>query len=62
MIEELDGLRIEGEIPKMLVVEEVYGVFVELEGEGLEEGDVVGKNLLVREIQLENDYRIDVII
>jgi hypothetical protein len=42
VVEELDGLRIEGEIPKMLVIEEVYGVFVELEGEGLEERDIVG--------------------
>ena len=30
-----------------LIVEEVYCVSVELEGEGLEEGDVVGHHLLV---------------
>lgn len=62
VVEELDGLRVEGKIPEMLVVEEVYGVFVEFERESLEEGDVVSKNLLIGEIQLENDDRIDVII
>lgn len=28
VVEELDGLRVEGEVPKMFVVEEVNGVFV----------------------------------
>ena len=62
MVEELDGLSVEREVPQMLVVEEVYGVFVEFERESLEEGDVVCKNLFVGEIQLENDDRIDMII
>ena len=51
MVEKLDGLSIEGEIPKVLVVEEVDSVFVELEGERLEEGDVVSKHFFVGEIQ-----------
>lgn len=62
VVEELDGLRVEGKVPKMLIVEEVYSVFVQLEGESLEERDVVGKNLLIGKIQLENDDRIDVIV
>ena len=55
MVEELDGLRVEGEVPKMLIVEKVNGVFVQLEGERLEERDVVGKNLLIGKVQLENN-------
>lgn len=62
MVEELNSLRVEGEVPKMLIVEEVYGVFVQLEGERLEEGDVVGQHLLIRKIQLENNDRIDMVV
>jgi hypothetical protein len=45
-----------------LVVEEVDGVFVEPEREGLEEGDVVGHDLLVREVELVDDDRVDVVV
>lgn len=45
-----------------LVVEEVNGVFVEFEGEGLEEGDVVGQHLLVREVQLQDNHGVHVIV
>ena len=45
-----------------LVVEEVDGVFVQPEGEGLEEWDVVGHDLLVREVELVNDDRVDVVV
>ena len=41
VVEKLDSLSVEGEIPKMLIIEEVDGVFVQLEGERLEEGDVI---------------------
>lgn len=37
-----------------LIIEEVNGVSIELEGECLEEGYIVGQNLLIREIQLQN--------
>lgn len=62
MVEKLDGLRVEGEVPKMFIVEEVNGVLVQFEGECLKEGDVVGKNLLVREVQLEHDDGVDMIV
>ncbi len=45
-----------------LVVEEVDGVFVEPEREGLEEGDVVSHDLLVREVELVDDDRVDVVV
>ena len=35
VVEELDGLSVEGEVPQMLVVEEVYGMLVEFERECL---------------------------
>ena len=47
MIEELDGLSVEGEIPQVFIVEEVDGVLVELEGESLQEGDIVGQHLFI---------------
>ena len=45
-----------------LVVEEVDGVLVQPEGEGLEEWDVVGHDLLVGEVELVNDDGVDVVI
>ena len=62
MVEKLDGLRVEGEVPKVLVVEEMNSMGVEFEGESLEEGDVVSKNFFIREIQFENNDRVYVII
>lgn len=35
---------------------------VELEGQGLEEGDVVGHDLLVGEVKLVNDDGVDVVV
>ena len=62
MLEELDGLRVEGEVPEVFIVEEVDGVLVEVEGEGLEEGDVVGQHLLIREVQLQHYDGVDVVV
>ena len=62
MLEELDGLRVEWEVPQVLVVEEVDGVPVEVEGQGLKEGDVVGQDLLIREVQLQDDDGVDVVV
>ena len=45
-----------------LVVEEVYGVLVEPEGERLEEGDIVGHDLLVREVELVHDDGVHVVV
>ena len=45
-----------------LIVKEVDGMFVQSEGECLEEGDVVGHHLLVGEVELVNDYGVDVIV
>ena len=62
MVEELDRLSVEGEVPKMLVIEEVDGVSVELERESLEEGDVVSEDFFIGEVQLENNNRVDMIV
>ena len=62
VFEELDGLCVEGEIPEVLVVEEVDGVLVEMEGERLEEGDVIGQHFLIGEIQLQHNDGVDVVV
>ncbi len=62
MFEELNGLCIEREVTKMLIVEEMDGVFVEVEGEGLEEGDIIGEHFLIREIQLQDYDGVDVVV
>lgn len=62
VVEELDCLRVEGEVVGVLVVEEVNGVLVKSEGEGLEEGDVVGHDFLVREVKLVDNDGVDVIV
>ena len=45
-----------------LIVEEVDRVLVELEGEGFQEGDVVGEHLLVREVQFQHNDGVDVVV
>ena len=44
------------------VVKEVDGVLVQPEAEGLEEGDVVGHDLLVGEVELVNNDGVDVVV
>lgn len=45
-----------------LIIEEVDGVCVQLEGQSLEEGDVVRHHLLVAEVKLVDDDGIDVVV
>ena len=45
-----------------LIVEEMYCVLVQPEAEGLEEGDVVGHDLLVGEVELVNNDGVDVVV
>ena len=45
-----------------LVVEEVHRVVVEFQWQGLEEGDVVGHDLLVREVKLVDDDGVHVVV
>lgn len=45
-----------------LIVEEVHCVVVELQGQGLEEGDIVRHDLLIWEIKLVHDYGVDVVV
>jgi len=45
-----------------LVVKEVDCMLVQPEGEGLEEGDVVGHDLLVGEVELVHDDGVDVVV
>ena len=44
------------------IVKEVDSVLVQPERQGLEEGNVVGHHLLVGEIELVHDNRIDVVV
>ena len=37
-------------------------MFVELEGESFQEGDVVGEHLLVREVQFQYNDGVDVVV
>ena len=62
MIEELDGFSVERKVIGVLIVEEVDGVLVESEGEGLEEGDVVGHDFLVGEVELVDDDGVDMVV
>ena len=62
MIEELDRLRVERKVVRMLVIEKVDRVLVEAKGERLEKGNVVGHHLLVGKIKLMNDDRVDVVV
>lgn len=45
-----------------LIVEEVHSVIVEFQWQGLEEGDVVGHDLLVREVKLVDDDGVHVVV
>lgn len=45
-----------------LIVEEVHGMVVEFEWQGLEEGDIVGHDLLVREVKLVDDDGVHVVV
>ena len=62
MVEELYSLRVEGEVPQMLVVEEMYSVRVESEGESLDKGDVVSQHFLIREVQLEDNDGVHMVV
>ena len=45
-----------------LVVEEVYSVVVQLEGQRFEEGDVIGHDLLIREVKLVDDDGVHMVV
>lgn len=45
-----------------LVVKEMHSVIVELQRERLQEGDVVGHDLLVREVEFMHNDGVDVVI
>lgn len=62
VVEELDGLGVQREVVGVLIVEKVDGVIVELEGEGLQEGDVVRHHLFVGKIKLVHNDGVDVVV
>ena len=62
VVEELDCFCVQRKVVRVLVKEEVDGVGIQFEGQGLEEGDVIGHHFLVREIELVNYDRVDVIV
>lgn len=62
VVEELDGLRVEGKVVRVLVVEEVDGVRVQLQAQRLQEQHVVAHDVLVGEVELVHDYRVDVVV
>ena len=51
-----------GRSPTHLVEEELHGHFVQVEGEGLEEGDVVRKQLLLIAVEGRRDQTVDVVV
>lgn len=62
VIEELDRLRVERKVVRVLVEEEVNGVAVQLERQGLQERDVVGHHLFVGEIEFMYNDRVHVVV
>ena len=62
MVKELDRLRVEREVVVVLVIEEVYRVLVETKTQRLQEGDVVCHHLLVTEVKLVHNDRVDVVV
>lgn len=62
MVEELDGLRVQGEVVREFVVEEVDRVWVQLQTERLQEQHIVAHHILVRKVKLVDDDRIDVVV
>ena len=62
MVEELDGLRVEGEVVIVLIIEEVDRVLVETKTQRLEERYVVSHHFLVTEVKLVHNDRVDVVV
>lgn len=62
VIEKFDRFRVKREIIRMFIVEEMYRVRVQLEAKRLEKQNVIPHYVLVREVELVNDDRIDEII
>lgn len=62
VVEELDRLRVQRKVIGVLVVEEVNGVRVQLQAERLQEQHVVAHDVLVAEVELVHDDRVDVIV
>lgn len=56
MVEELDCFGVEREVVRMLVVEEVYRVRVQLQTQRLEEQYVVAHHIFVGKVELVDDY------
>lgn len=62
MVEELDCFGVQREVVRMLVVEEVYRVRVQLQAEGLQEQYVVSHHIFVGEVKLVDDYRVHEVV
>ena len=56
MVKELDCLSVQGKVMRMLIIEEVYCMLIQPEGESLQEGNIISHDLLVREIELMDNY------
>lgn len=62
VIEELEGFGVEREVVGHLVEQELQSVWVQLQTQGLEEGDIVGQQLLVGKIKAMDDQVVDVVV
>ena len=62
MVEEFDGLSVEGEVIGVLIVEEVDSVLVQSKGEGFKKRDVVSHDFLIREVKLVDNDRVDMVV
>lgn len=45
-----------------LIIEEVHGVVVKFEWQGLKEGDIISHDLLIREVKLVDNNGVDVVV
>lgn len=56
MVEELDSFGIQREVIRMLIVEEVYRVRVQLQAKRLEEQYIIAHHILIGKVELVDDY------
>lgn len=45
-----------------LIIEEMYGVIIKLQGQGLQEGDIVCHDLLIGEVKLMDDDGVHMVV
>lgn len=62
MIEKLDGLRIQWKVVGMLIIKEMYRMYIQFQAQRFQKQNIITHNVLIGEIKLMYDDRIDMII